>query len=220
VTSAPRLSAAAKVFALAAGSYSTAASEISPPEVQMAERTSQHPKGTGGSSAKASAALASVMERNIASLVERRRREEAGTGWQMRIADAATKLTGNIAFIYFHLFLFGSWVTINAGFVPMIPRWDPSFNLLGTVASVEAIFLSTFILIRQNRMAEADRKHADLDLQVSLLAEHEITKIVTLTSAIADHLGLDLDVDRGELEELKQHVMPETVLDKLDDLSE
>lgn len=69
-------------------------------------------------------------------------------------------------------------------------------------------------------MAEADRKHADLDLQVSLLAEHEITKIVTLTSAIADRLGLDSGVDRGELEELKQHVMPETVLDKLDDLSE
>jgi uncharacterized membrane protein len=101
----------------------------------------------------------------------------------------------------------------------VIAPWNPSFTLLGTVASVEAIFLSTFILIRQNRMAEADRKRADLDLQVSLLAEHEITKIVTLTSAIADHLGLDPDVDRGEIEELKQHVMPETVLDKLDDLS-
>jgi hypothetical protein len=58
----------------------------------------------------------------------------------------------------------------------VIAPWDPSFTLLGTVASVEAIFLSTFILIRQNRMAEADRKRADLDLQVSLLAEHEITK--------------------------------------------
>ena len=160
------------------------------------------------------------MERNIVSLIERRRREEAAIGWQARITDAATRFTGNIAFIYFHILWFGSWVAINAGLVPTIPQWDPSFSLLGTVASVEAIFLSTFILIRQNRMAEADREHADLDLQVSLLAEHEITKIVTLTSAIADHLGLDLDVDRGELEELKQHVMPETVLDKLDDLSE
>jgi uncharacterized membrane protein len=102
----------------------------------------------------------------------------------------------------------------------MVPRFDPTFNILGTVASVEEIFLSTFILIRQNRMAEADRKHADLDLHVSLLAEHEITKVVALTSAIADRLELDLGEDRGELEEFKQHVMPETVLDKLDDLSE
>jgi uncharacterized membrane protein len=97
--------------------------------------------------------------------------------------------------------------------------WDPSFAILGAVASVEAIFLSTFILIRQNRMADADRKHAGLDLQVSLLAEHEITKIVTLVTAVADRLGLDVDVDREELEELKQDVAPEMVLDKLEDLN-
>jgi uncharacterized membrane protein len=114
---------------------------------------------------------------------------------------------------------FGSdlWVAINVG--PLIPRWDPSFAILGTVASIEAIFLSTFILIRQNRMADADRKHADLDLQVSLLAEHEVTKVVAIVTAIADHLGLEPDLDREELEELKQHVAPETVLDKLEDLN-
>jgi N-acyl-D-aspartate/D-glutamate deacylase len=67
----------------------------------MAERTSQHPKSTRGTSAKANAELASVMERNIASLIERRRREEARIGRQARIADAATKFTGNIAFVYF-----------------------------------------------------------------------------------------------------------------------
>jgi uncharacterized membrane protein len=61
-------------------------------------------------------------------------------------------------------------------------------------------------------MAEADRKHADLNLQVRLLAEPEITKIVALTSTIADHLRLDPDVDRGELEELKQQVTPENGL--------
>jgi uncharacterized membrane protein len=69
------------------------------------------------------------MERNIAALIERRRREEATIGWQARIADAATWFTGNIAFIYFHILWLGSWVTINAGFVPMIPQWDPSFTL-------------------------------------------------------------------------------------------
>jgi uncharacterized membrane protein len=68
-------------------------------------------------------------------------------------------------------------------------------------------------------MADADRKHADLDLQVSLLAEHEVTKVVAIVTAIADHLGLEPDLDREELEELKQHVAPETVLDKLEDLN-
>jgi uncharacterized membrane protein len=186
----------------------------------MVERLKRPLKSASGDSARNSGALASVVERNIAALIEHRRREEAGVGWQARLADAVTRFIGNMAFVYIHLFWIGSWVAINAGFVPLIPRWDPGFVILGTVASVEAIFLSTFILIRQNRMADADRKHADLDLQVSLLAEHEVTKLVTLATAIADHLGLNPDVDRAELEELKQHVAPETVLEKIDDLND
>ena len=58
------------------------------------------------------------------------------------------------------------------------------------IASVEAIFLSTFVLISQNRMAAAADKRADLDLQISLLAEHEVTKLVTLVSGIADRMGV------------------------------
>jgi uncharacterized membrane protein len=162
----------------------------------MAERSSQLSERPAEASAKSNPALASVIERNIAALIERRRREETDIGWQARLADAATRLIGNMVFIYLHLFWFGSWVAINAGLVPLIRPWDPSFAILGTVASVEAIFLSTFILIRQNRMADADRKHADLDLQVSLLAEHEVTKVIAIVTAIADHLGLDTDVDR------------------------
>jgi uncharacterized membrane protein len=55
---------------------------------------------------------------------------------------------------------------------------------------LKAIFLSTFILINQNRMAAAADKRADLDLQISLLAEHELTKVVAMVDAIADHLGI------------------------------
>jgi uncharacterized membrane protein len=174
----------------------------------MAELITRPLKSLPGDSAKNSGALASVVERNIAALIEHRRREEAGVGWQARLADAATRFIGSIAFTYIHLFWVGLWMAVNTGFVPLISRWAPGFAILGTVASVEAIFLSTFILIRQNRMADADRKHADLDLQVSLLAEHEVTKLVTLATAITDHLGLDPDVDRAELEELRQHVAP------------
>ena len=83
------------------------------------------------------------------------------------------------------------------------------------VASVEAIFLSTFILITQNRMTAQAEKRADLDLQISLLAEHEITRLLTLTMAIATHLGLDTSHD-PELAELAQDVAPEQVLDTLE----
>jgi uncharacterized membrane protein len=86
-------------------------------------------------------------------------------------------------------------------------------------ASVEAIFLSTFILITQNQMSGAAEKRAELDLQISLLAEHEITKLATLLSAIAERLGVETDVD-AEVEELKQDVAPEAVLDKIEERRE
>ena len=70
------------------------------------------------------------------------------------------------------------------------------------VASVEAIFLSTFVLISQNRMAAAAEKRADLDLQINLLSEHEITKLVSWVSAIADRIGVEIEVG-SEVEELK-----------------
>jgi uncharacterized membrane protein len=83
------------------------------------------------------------------------------------------------------------------------------------VASVEAIFLSTFVLISQNRMAAAADKRADLDLQVSLLAEHEVTRLVTLVSGIADRMGVKTKAD-ADLEEITLDVAPEAVLDELE----
>ena len=83
------------------------------------------------------------------------------------------------------------------------------------IASVEAIFLSTFVLISQNRMAAAADKRADLDLQISLLAEHEVTKLVALVSGIADRMGVRTEAD-AELGEIKQDVAPEAVLDEIE----
>ena len=83
------------------------------------------------------------------------------------------------------------------------------------VASVEAIFLSTFVLISQNRMAAAADKQADLDLQVSLLVEHEATRLVTLVSGIADRMGVKIEAD-ADLEEITQDVASEAVLDELE----
>src|SRR5215216_3467007 len=161
------------------------------------------------------AGLSSVLERNIQSLEDRRLREEADASAQECIADAITRFTGSMLFVYLHLAVFGFWIVANLGWVPGVPRWDESFVVLAMIASVEAIFLSTFVLISQNRMAAAANKRADLDLQISLLAEHEITKLATLVAEIASHVGVRTKVD-SELEEIKQDVAPEAVLDELE----
>jgi uncharacterized membrane protein len=161
------------------------------------------------------AGLSPVLERNIRALQRRREREEAEAGAEERVAEAITRFTGSMRFVYLHLALFGSWIAANLGWVPGVPAWDPSFVVLAMIASVEAIFLSTFVLISQNRMSAAADKRADLDLQVSLLAEHEVTRLVTLVSGIADRLGVRTEAD-PELGEIERDVAPEAVLDELE----
>jgi uncharacterized membrane protein len=159
--------------------------------------------------------LSPVLERNIQELQLRCEREEKEATAEERIAETITRFTGSMWFVYLHLAFFGFWVVANLGWVPGVPAWDPSFIVLAMVASVEAIFLSTFVLISQNRMAAAADKRADLDLQISLLAEHEVTKLVTMVSGIAARFGVKTEAD-ADLEEITQDVSPDAVLDELE----
>ncbi|KQP95996.1 DUF1003 domain-containing protein [Methylobacterium sp. Leaf117] len=158
--------------------------------------------------------LSPVLARNIEALQQRRAAEERRSSAADRIAETITRFTGSMPFVVLHVVVFGLWTLINTGLLPVLPRWDASFVILGTSASVEAIFLSTFVLISQNRMAAAADKRADLDLHIGLLAEHEVTKLVTLVSAITDHLGIATEAD-AEVGELKQDVSPNLVLDTI-----
>jgi uncharacterized membrane protein len=156
-----------------------------------------------------------VLERNIDALLSRQQRDARARTRQERLAAAITRFTGSLYFVYLHLAAVLAWVFVNAGWTPL-PKFDPTFVLLATIASVEAIFLSAFVLMTQNRMqAEADRR-ADLDLQISLLTEHELTRLAKLISDVADRLGIAQSAD-PELQEIKRDIAPESVLDKLDE---
>jgi uncharacterized membrane protein len=159
--------------------------------------------------------LSSALRRNIEALEERRRQEAAAAPAEARVAEAITRFTGSMRFVYVHLALYGAWILANLGAVPGVPRFDPSFVVLAMVASVEAIFLSTFVLISQNRMAAAADKRADLDLHVSLLTEHELTKLVELVTELAERAGIRANAD-PEIEEVKKDVAPEAVLDEIE----
>jgi uncharacterized membrane protein len=155
-----------------------------------------------------------LVTRNIRALVERRRTQERTMPLQDRLADAITGFTGSMRFVFLHLTIFGLWILINLGWLPL-PRFDPSFVILAMVASVEAIFLSTFVLISQNRTSALADKRAELDLQVSLLAEHEITRLLTLVIAVAAKLGIDAAHD-PTLTELAQNIAPESVMEQIE----
>jgi uncharacterized membrane protein len=118
-------------------------------------------------------------------------------------------------FVYIHLAIFGCWIVANLHWLPGVPTWDESFVILAMVASVEAIFLSTFVLISQNRMAVTADKRADLDLQISLLTEHELTKMAVLLSDMATQMGIRTKVEK-ELEQVTRDIAPDAVLDEIE----
>ena len=159
--------------------------------------------------------LAPVVERNINTILELRQDMERSRSIQERVADAITAWSGSMLFVYVHVVWFGLWIPINLH-LTRFPAFDPyPFGLLTMIVSLEAIFLATFVLISQNRQATVDAQRNDLDLQVDLLAEYEVTRVLALVDAIADHLGLEVGKD-PELDDLKQDTQPEALVQEME----
>ncbi len=152
-----------------------------------------------------------AITRNIDAMEHRKRRHDERTSLETRVADAITAFAGSMVFVYLHLTAFSIYLAIDYAIV----RFDPSLGILSAIASVEAIFLSTFVLISQNRMSHASEQRAELDLHISLLAEQELGHLAGLVAAIGDHLGVQHDRPH-EIDEVRRHVPPEAVLDELE----
>jgi uncharacterized membrane protein len=178
-----------------------------------ADKESARPGSWDANAGPSAPGLNWVLERNIEALMARRRDEAAAATREERFVNAITRFTGSMVFVYVHVVIFGSWIVANIW--PGILPFDPSLTFLATTASLEAIFLATFVLITQNRMSAAADKRADLDVQMTLLIEHELTRLMAIVSAIAQKLRVTTSVD-SEVEELKQDVTAEAVLDKLE----
>ena len=155
--------------------------------------------------------LSDVIERNIQNQVRLRIEAVARRTFQERMADAITAFSGSMNFLYLHALWFGLWLLLNTGWFGIRP-FDPfPYSLLTMIVSLEAIFLSTFVLISQNRSgAEADRR-ADLALHVGLLTEHEVTRGLQMLDAIQERLGVAHDPET-DLAQLEVETRPEDVL--------
>jgi uncharacterized membrane protein len=158
--------------------------------------------------------MAATLRENIARLTARQREEADSAPFSQRLAERITAFTGSMKFVALHVAVFGVWIVVNLGLIPAIPRFDETFVVLAMVASVEAIFLSTFFLISQNRMAAIADRRADLDLHVGLLAEHELTKLAEIVERIAERL--DVPATEPEFQEIRKDIAPTQVLDALD----
>jgi len=113
----------------------------------------------------------------------------------MKAADWIAEFSGSIAFLMIHVVLFFLWIIMNVGNgVPGIPLFDPfPFGLLTMAVSLEAIILSVFVLLSQNRQVAKDRVRGDIEYDVNLKAELEIAhlheKMDRLTAEVLARLG-------------------------------
>lgn len=122
-----------------------------------------------------------------------------------KIADNMTSSFGTMTFLVLNVLLFAIWIFINTSQVKGIAPFDPyPFNLLTMIVSLEAIILSVFVLISQNRTAKVDDLREETHLQLNLIAEREITKIMKMIALLLEKQGIDISQDP----ELKKMLRP------------
>lgn len=162
-------------------------------------------------------ALSSVVEQNIRTIIQLRLKADRERSLQDRIADIITAYSGRMLFVYGHIGWFSLWILLNTGRLG-VPPFDPfPYGLLTMVVSLEAIFLSTFVLLSQNRLSNEVEHRANLGLQIGLLTEHELTRVLQMLDAIQGKMGIKNDAG-SELADLEMETRPEDVLAEIDRL--
>jgi uncharacterized membrane protein len=155
-----------------------------------------------------------LTQRNVETMLQLDQSAKANRTRPDCIADAISNFCGSMAFVWAHLIGFASWIIINV--IPGFGHFDPfPFTFLTLIVSLEAIFLSTFILISQNHETRLSERRNQLDLQINLLAEQENTKMLTLLERIAKKVGARTD-DDPHLQVLEQATQPRKLVDQIE----
>ena len=129
-----------------------------------------------------------------------------------KASDGIASFVGSLTFVLVHVVWFVAWAVVNAGLISFIPAFDPyPFQLLCMIVSLEGVLLSTFVLIKQNRMSYLSDRRNHLDLQINMLSEREVTRLLVVTDRIARHIGVATEPADEQAAELSQ----DTAIDKL-----
>jgi uncharacterized membrane protein len=149
---------------------------------------------------------------NILKIAEIEEAQKSSLSIGEKVSEVVAAFRGSMAFVYVHIAWFTLWILLNSVF--RSARFDPfPYTFLTLVVSLEAIFLSTFILISQNHETQLTERRNHLELQINLLEEQENTKMLDLVRRIAVKVGVDHE-DR-EIAALLQPVEPKILLEQI-----
>ena len=133
-----------------------------------------------------------------------------------RMADWMTSSFGSITFLLINLIVFVLWIFINTGQIEFLPSFDPfPFSLLTTIVSLEAIILAIFVLISQNRSSKVDDLREETHLQLNIISEREVTKLMKMIVLLLEKQGVDLSKD-PELKKMLKPVVEEEIEKRLE----
>ncbi len=153
---------------------------------------------------------------NIDTILELEQEADHGRSLVSRVAHTVGEMVGSVAFAAVHVGAFATWLLLNSGLWPHM-MFDPyPFTLLGTMVSCEAVVLTTFVLIKQNRESERSERRSHLDLQINLLTEQEVTKVLRIVQQLSERAGLAVQRD-PELEELMEQTTVRNLAEHLED---
>ncbi len=154
-----------------------------------------------------------IVQKNVRELLRAQKEKERARSWSEQAAEWIVAAAGTMKSAYLHGIWFGTWVIWNQA--ATTSAFDPyPYELLTTIVSLEAIFLTLFVLVSQNLQSQQDSRRAHLNLHVDLLAEHEITRILSQIDRISRHIGLPMD--DSELEALERDITPAELLQEID----
>jgi uncharacterized membrane protein len=157
----------------------------------------------------------SAVESNLHSVADLEHAFEMRRRLPDRVADKIGGFSGSMTFVAIHLLWFALWFLINTGVIPHLRRFDPyPFILLSMMVSVEAVLLSTFVLMKQNRMQQKTDIRDHLNLQIDLLAEREVTKALQLLRAICTQLQISMG--DAELEEMATDTQVDALAERIE----
>ncbi len=139
---------------------------------------------------------------NIQTILQLEEEHERRSSLGDRLGHAIGSFAGTVTFVLLHLAVLAAWITVNAGVAGLRP-FDPyPFSLLGMLVSLEGVLLTAFVLIKQNRMSLREDRRNHLDLQINLLTEQEVTKVIQMLQAVSARLGVEGEVVDQDAREL------------------
>jgi uncharacterized membrane protein len=158
-----------------------------------------------------------VADENIRAVARLQEQAERRRSCVERFSDAVTSLAARETTVVAHVVWFAAWVLVNSNHVRFIRPFDPfPFSWLTTLVSLEAIFLTLFVLASQNRMTQDADRRAHLDLQVNLLSEQEMTMVLRMLGEVCQHFNLRATVSSPKYQEMVRRTDLSQLAEQLD----